>query len=887
MFSCAPGSPWACLRVGQRVLARVLVSALRAARDRVHRRWFSRDSPLRKVAPSDADFCADAAAECIAARLHRPPPRGLVATGLFRVRPLMQGSAVFADDFLEPPAPSAAAGGPPPWSPDARSYALPDHSYLPAPPFLRRCWAAGFSPAAISAPAPQPSHPWLSPYLPVANALVPSALRSDLAGHPDISVLLHVASYGADMLDEAPPRRQSLRNHPPAKQAAPFVSAYLRDEVVAGHMVRLSPGVFPASAPLLVAPLSVVPKGEASFRLISDLSAGPAAHNSAVRFAPLEPLRLASPEAFTARALHLGAGGETPVAAKLDVAHAYRNIPVAARDSWALAHGWDGHVFMHRRLPFGAAAAGHWMCLFSNAVADVLAQAGGWTAAYIDDFLLVEPSQPQLLAARDALLRVLRRWGLPVCPKKFAREATPTRAPVILGIQASWASASAGPGFTVQVAVTPDRLARLRAEVASVVAAIGAKRPPSAKSLASLAGKLSFAAFVVPLGRPFLTRLHLSAAALSAGERARVPWAAVADDLRSWLEVWLRNDPNGRPPGRTFCVSSPLSLPVCVGPGLRVGVPTEVLVASGFLPPPTSPRDNALPAIITTDASGWGFGAVLGARAIMGAWSDQELTTWVEGRPRALSINLRELAAALMALLHFAPVLRGRRVLVGCDNLASVFASHSGRSSDPLSSVLLRLLSLVQTSGGFSVTFCHLPGVLNPIADALSRNRPDSARAARPALRIEPLDSSTRTLAGWPRERWRRRPNMALAVLARRSVYGTLSLPPEAFPSLGHQPPLPPTPWAWRRNSWRSSSSRSAGGSQPTPLQITSPGSVPICPEPSADPSVATAGCPHSPGWSGPSPPSRAVEHTSSPCLRPSSMPYSGTPGPIPASGRQ
>ncbi len=90
-----------------------------------------------------------------------------------------------------------------------------------------------------------------------------------------------------------------------------------------------------------------------------------------------------------------------------------------------------------------------------------------------------------------------------------------------------------------------------------------------------------------------------------------------------------------------------------------------VLAAAGIpssLPAQPSPPG---PTIIVSDASGWGFGAVCGTRAIMGAWTARERTCWVRGLPRAVPINQRELAAVLMAVFHFAPFLRGRRVLVG------------------------------------------------------------------------------------------------------------------------------------------------------------------------------------------------------------------------------
>jgi hypothetical protein len=58
-----------------------------------------------------------------------------------------------------------------------------------------------------------------------------------------------------------------------------------------------------------------------------------------------------------------------------------------------------------------------------------------------------------------------------------------------------------------------------------------------------------------------------------------------------------------------------------------------------------------------------------------------------------------------------------------CDNQAIFFAWKGERSKQPKLMSLLRMLFLTATKNSFTVTLHHLPGKLNPIADALSRQQ--------------------------------------------------------------------------------------------------------------------------------------------------------------------
>ena len=72
--------------------------------------------------------------------------------------------------------------------------------------------------------------------------------------------------------------------------------------------------------------------------------------------------------------------------------------------------------------------------------------------------------------------------------------------------------------------------------------------------------------------------------------------------------------------------------------------------------------------VVVTDASLSGWGAVWQHRAVSGLWSAQ-----------AQHINVLELRAIHLALRKFLPYLRGRHVLIRCENKSAVYnVNHQG-----------------------------------------------------------------------------------------------------------------------------------------------------------------------------------------------------------------
>ena len=74
--------------------------------------------------------------------------------------------------------------------------------------------------------------------------------------------------------------------------------------------------------------------------------------------------------------------------AKIDVQHAFRNIPVHPQDRTLLGMEWDGHLYMDTTLPFGLRSAPKIFCSLADALEWVLLENGVTNSNnYLDDFL--------------------------------------------------------------------------------------------------------------------------------------------------------------------------------------------------------------------------------------------------------------------------------------------------------------------------------------------------------------------------------------------------------------------------------------------------------------------------------------------------------------------
>lgn len=350
----------------------------------------------------------------------------------------------------------------------------------------------------------------------------------------------------------------------------------------------------------------------------------------------------------------------------IDLKDAYFHIPIAEHHWRFLRFAFQGKHFQFRVLPFGLSLSPR---VFTRVVAAALSplQARGIKILpYLDDWLICAPTREQ--ASRDTVtvLEHIDRLGLRVNLDKS--NLAPAQRTIFLGVSLNTISMKACP--------SPQR-------VGGIVTMLSAFRRGRALPFVlylRLLGMLTAASGVVPLGllwlRPmqmWLNSLHLDPTRyVHRRKRIRVSPQCL-DSLSRWRDrEWITQ---GVPLG---------SLPV---------------------------RRE----VVFTDASSMGWGAIWQGRVAQGEWPQHLYSE---------HINVRELIAVHLALRQFLVYLRGRHVLIRSDNMSVVYhVNHMGGvHSERLLQETRRLLTWAAHQFA-SLRAVHVPGVLNRVADYLSRQK--------------------------------------------------------------------------------------------------------------------------------------------------------------------
>jgi len=346
--------------------------------------------------------------------------------------------------------------------------------------------------------------------------------------------------------------------------------------------------------------------------------------------------------------------------AKVDVRSAYRIIPVKPEDRLLLGMRWGGHIYVDACLPFGLRSAP----LIFTAVADglewiVKRQGVQFIYHYLDDYIMLgAPGTSECLSNVRKLVEYCKLLGVPLAQEK---SEGPTTCLTFLGIEVDTEQ--------MQLRLPREKLDRVRHLIKGFLGA-----PSALKSdLESLLGLLQHASRVVKPGRSFVRRLIEAIAPI----KKKSHYVRMNVDVRSDLFWWDK-----------FLVE-----------WNGVGV---------------IPSDDIPIAKLHSDASGaWGCAAVAGK-----SWFQLE---WKE-RAREWHIAAKELLPIVLACLIWGKPWSGMRVQCYCDNMAAVEVVNGGYSKDEVMMHLVRCLFFTSEHFKFSVEAVHLPGSLNTVADALSRN---------------------------------------------------------------------------------------------------------------------------------------------------------------------
>ena len=250
----------------------------------------------------------------------------------------------------------------------------------------------------------------------------------ELEDHPDAVLASYILNgirngfhIGFDRSKGCQSARSNMRS---ALDNAAVVTQYLKEEVGLGCVIGpISPGQVPASTQL--SPIGVIPKSSqpGKWRLIVDLSSP---HGRSVNDAiepelcSLEYLRLDEVVGLIATS------GRWTQLAKMDIASAYRMVPVHPDDRPLLAMQWAGQIYFDTRLPFGLRSAPKIFTAVADALQWVLLKQGvSWVAHYLDDYITMGPPEADTCAKNlDIMLATCTRLGVPTAPGKCEGPAT-------------------------------------------------------------------------------------------------------------------------------------------------------------------------------------------------------------------------------------------------------------------------------------------------------------------------------------------------------------------------------------------------------------------------------------------------------------------------------
>ena len=490
--------------------------------------------------------------------------------------------------------------------------------------------------------------------------------RSELATHPDGRFVAWICKgvehgFRIGFSDREIELRSARSNMLSAIEHPQIVTDYIRGELTSHHLHLVGP-TSSLNLPLVhLSPLGVIPKkGRPNcWRLIMDLSSP---HGHSVNDGIAKELCSHHYSSIDDAATRVTALGPGCMLAKMDIRQAYRNIPVAPEDKYLLGLQWNNHIYIDQVLPFGLRSAPMIFSAIADALLWIMLKKGvSWGIHYIDDFLTIgAPASEECLQNTQIMQSVCDYAGLPVEPSK---SVGPTTSLVFLGILID--------SVKGELRLPQDKLAQLQITISQWRGRKACRK----RELLSLIGSLSHACKVVRSGRTFLRRLiELSTKATRLDHFIRLNADARAD-----LEWWYQFIS----PWNGVSLLSPLTI-------------------------------QAPLASIYSDASGtWGCGAICQCHWFQLEWDETS---------EKYHISIKELIPIVIATAIWGHHFKGKTLHVRSDKVAAVAAINNQTSSVKEMAHLLRCLAFIAARFHLRIIASHIPGHLNEIADALSRN---------------------------------------------------------------------------------------------------------------------------------------------------------------------
>jgi hypothetical protein len=357
---------------------------------------------------------------------------------------------------------------------------------------------------------------------------------------------------------------------------------------------------------------------------------------------------------------------------KVDLQDAFLSVPIAPCSWHCTGAQIAGRYFLYMYFPFGLTVSPEKFDLFAAAIIRIFTRHGHQytdvTGAipdrldnYADDSIGISATETQGNLTARAYRHLLAKLGVLATDKGTAWAATSAE---ILGLLFD--------SIAFTVAIPPGKVDTLIALVISLAGRDGAVR----SEISSVAGSLTWVCTVCPTGSAFTASLYDLLSATKGHRHGLILFPAeVREDLAWWVGLLTH----------------------------RAWSPIQHFI-----------RGQVPDIHISSDASSAGFGAWYNGRWIHGTFDDDM---------RGMHINVKEAFIVTKAALTWGHLWKDQFVCFLIDNKPISFAFAKGRAREAVTMTIIKSLYKHAVIHNFAFSTRHIPGTLNEIPDALSRDQ--------------------------------------------------------------------------------------------------------------------------------------------------------------------
>ena len=488
-------------------------------------------------------------------------------------------------------------------------------------------------------------------------------LETELREYQD-SQVVDLCKFGwpINVTDEQFADRGRPKNWRSALDFPEQMDQYIQREIQEGSL--LGPfEISPFKSTPVFSPLSTTPKrGSSERRVIMDLSFPPG--NSVSDKIPKDQylgqerkLTYPSVDALVELVRKKGQGCALM---KCDLRRAYKQIHTDPGDWNLLGLTWRGKIYFDKTLPMGLRSAAMCCQRITNAIKFMVEARGYDLVSYLDDMVSAEVWD----LANNCFLVLRQVIAMSGAEESEEKAVSPCTSMLFLGILFN----------TVDLTLRIDQ-ERLQ-EILELLQGWLGMTHMSRKEVEKVAGKLGFVSACVRPGRLFVSRILQFLRGLP-----RVGKFPISDEFRKDLLWWSHFLPgyNG----------------VSMMPQEDWSYPDEVVASDACL----------------EGCGAWHCGTQ--------EFFHLQFPGFV--REKQLCINSLETLTVVVAAKLWGKNWRGKRIVIHCDNAASVSIINTGRSHSTFLQSCLRELEFVAAKYEFEIRANHIRGVDNRIPDALSR----------------------------------------------------------------------------------------------------------------------------------------------------------------------